>query len=178
MANTPTEIKNVSLEDLALPTPYYGILPAGGRAVVADGVTGAQAALGGAPNFQRILQLASRPTGSALTPHGAPNVDETLATAAPVISTVTNVSRFDPATAGVPILATLPNGVYVGQTKRLYQMSNLGATGVVITPTTMAEGKVSIGLKCLGAWADANWQQAGWKVTGLGGPTGPAASVQ
>lgn len=178
MANTPTEIKNVSLTDLVLPTPYYGVLQPNGRAIVADSVTGAQGALGGFNNIQRIFQLVSKPTGTALTIHGAANVSETLAVPTATVSVAVNVSRFDPVTAGAVVLATLPNGLYIGQTKRLYQMSATGATGAVITPTTMAESKTLVSLKCLGAWADLNWQSAGWTVTGIGGPTGPCAVIQ
>lgn len=178
MANTPTEIKNVSLDTLTMPPPYYGTLPPNGRAVVADSVTGAQGALGGFNLIQRVFQLVSRPTGTALTIHGAPLVSETLVTAAAAVSTVTNVSRFDPVTAGAPILATLANGLYIGQTKRLYQMSApAGATGAVITPATMAEGRSVVSTKCLGAWIDLNWQQAGWTITGCGGPTGPCVAI-
>lgn len=177
MANPPTAIKNVSLTDLALPPPYSGMLPAGQSAIVADTPTAAQGAMGNSVVTSRLLQFIAVPTGTSLTSHGAPNVDETLSTASPAISLTPRVSRFDVVSGPGNMTPTLANGLYVGQFKRLYQMSATGAATVVVTPATMAESKTSVTLKCLGAWAELYWQANGWKVFGLGGPTGPSVAI-
>lgn len=177
MSNAPTGIKNVSLEDLALPSPYDGMLPAGQMAIVADSPTGAMAALGGVVATNRILQFIVQPTGAALSSHGAQNVDETLATASPAVSLVTQVSRFDVLSGPGNMTPTLGDGIWVGQRKRLYQMSATGAATVVVTPTHMAESKTSVTLKALGAWCDLDWQQAGWKLSAVGGLTGGSVTL-
>lgn len=178
----PTGIKNISNQALSLPHPYDGMLPAGQMAIVADTPAQAAAALADVPFVFRLLQFIALPAATTLTFHGAVNVDETLATTNPAVSLVKQTSRFDLIGAGAGVTASLGDGGSVGQRKRLFQMSALGANTVSVVPKTMAEGKTFVKLAALGAWAELEWQVGataggtGWKVIGIGGPTGSAAS--
>ncbi len=181
----PTQIKNTSGLPLTLGAPYDGILPPGQAAIVLDSPSAAQQAIGGtgaqnASLVNRLLQFTVVPTGpqAGLTVHGYRNIDETLNVALPVVSVLTNTSRFDVLGGPGSASGTLGLGVFVGQRKRLFQTSATGASTVTITPAVMAEGKTFVKLASLGAWADLEFAgpSVGWKVVGLGGPTSSSAS--
>lgn len=176
----PTQIKNVSLETLALPPPYSGMLPAGQSAIVGDAPAAAMAALGGLAATQYKLAFVSVPTSAGFTSHGQPNFDETIAVPTASCSLSTRVTRFDLAGASGPISGIMPDGSYIGQMKRFYAMSSFGSTApssATVAPKTMAEGRSNVKLNCLGAWAEMQWQSNGWKLIGVGGPTGPAVTI-
>lgn len=179
----PTGIKNVSLEPLALPTPYEGLVPPGQMAIVADSPAQVLAALGGGQFATRLVQMITLPTGTALTIHGSANLDETLS-ATGAANVIPQTTRLDPATAGASFTVSLPNGLYSGYRKRFYQMSQAGGFTATIQPGVMAESKTKVALSSLGAWCELEWQAGptaanafGWKVIALGGTTGPAVVI-
>lgn len=172
-----TSIRNISTVPLALPEPYEGMLPANAVAVVGDAAATAQSALGGMAFTSRLLRFDTLPSGAALTPHGANNIDETLTTTAPICSVVAPTTRFDVKTAGGSVTATVPNGRYFGQRKRMYYASALTTSTVTITPNTVAESRTNAVMKSLDSWVEMEWQVAGWKFIGAGGATGAASNV-
>lgn len=173
MANA-TGIRNVSTLPLALPFPYEGMLPAGQQAVVGDTPAQAQFILGGNAYVSKLLQFIGLPTSTPLTTHGSLNLDELLATAAPALSLTAQTTRFDLSTAGANILGTLANGLYLGQRKRLINMSVSANKWSQVTPATMAESRSNVKLMALYEMAELEWQSAGWKVVAL---VGASASV-
>ena len=186
----PSKIQNVSGLTLPMPAPYSGILKGGQAAVVADGVSAALAALGGAPYSSNVFAVVAQPSGTALTPHGAGLVDESIA--GPTASVNLNVrsSRFDLVGGGGSCTASVPPGQYAGQRHYFYQASQTGAAKASIVPQSgMWENRQALALQSLGAWACLEWQLQGisgpanaglngaWKIAELGGPTGSSVAL-
>lgn len=182
----PSKIQNVSGLALSMPGPYLGILKGGQAAVVADGVSAAVAALGGPQYMGNLFTVIAQPSGTALTPHGLPLVDETIAGPTATVNLNVRTSRFDVIGGGGGVTAAVPNGQYAGQRHWFYQSSATGSAKVSIVPSAMFEARQAVALQSLGAWACLEWQLAGssgpavgggWKVAELGGPTGSSVAL-